>query len=204
MEQLMQQQLLDKIRQSDHVAFELLHATYWHSLYKIAYSKIGDTADTNDLLQEMFIELWEKRETLSFSNSVENWLRNRLWFKVASYFRTRGFKQKHLESIRIFLEQEASIVAPSSIELKEGTHDFEEILDAVNTCIGEMPDRMRQIFDLNLYHELSVREISEKLQVAPTTVKTQLERAKQKLKKLAEIKQHTSFEYVFILWLINR
>lgn len=192
------------IRESNSLAFDELHARYWHKLFRIANKKIGDPDETDDLIQELFIEIWEKRATLDFNNSVESWLRNRLWFKIAGYFRTKGFNEKHLESIREFLSRETAAPSPMElIELKNASSSYEEILKVISSGIEGMPERMKEIFQLHISGDLTQKQIAEKLNIAPTTVKTQLERASQKLKKIASEQPGSSLEYLLLLWLIN-
>lgn len=70
------QELIIAIRNSDIRAFEQLHGRYWTRLYDLAYRRIGHAEDTGDLLQDLFVELWEIRDTLHFENQPANWLRN--------------------------------------------------------------------------------------------------------------------------------
>ena len=204
MKQCADPELIAMIRESNSLAFDELHARYWHKLFGIANKKIGDPDEADDLIQEFFIEIWEKRATLDFNNSVDSWLRNRLWYKIAGYFRTKGFKEKHLESIREFLSRKPAAPSPMElIELKNANTDYEEILKVISSGIEEMPARMKEIFQLHISGALTQKQIAEKLNVAPTTVKTQLERATQKLKKIASEHPGSSLEYLLLFWLIN-
>lgn len=197
-------ELIALIKASNHDAFDELHNRFWHSLYIITYKKIGDQEETYDLLQEMFIELWEKRETISFTNEVRNWLRNRLWFKIAIYFRNKGFKEKHQENFMLFLKtEEETVFAMDSIELKEADSHYEEILQMINDCIEDMPERMKEIFILSKTDNHSVKEIAEKLNISPKTVKVQLERATSRLRKVSVASNLSAVQILFILWLIN-
>lgn len=204
MKQFTDGDLIAMIRNSDHDAFDELHGRFWHSLFTITYKKIGDEEEAYDLLQEMFIELWEKRQTISFTNEVKNWLRNRLWFKIAIYFRNKGFKEKHRENFMLFLKsEEAPVFAMDSIEVKEADSDYEDILQMINGCIEDMPDRMKEIFLLSKTDNHSVKEIAEKLNISPKTVKVQLERATSRLRKVADVNNLSAVQILFILWLIN-
>lgn len=204
MEQYKDSELIFLIKESNHSAFEELHRRFWHSLYRIAYKKIGDQEETNDLLQEMFMELWEKRETLDFNNAVNNWLRNRLWYKVAIYFRYKGFKQKHKENFLAFLKsEEESAISFDSIDLKEADFFYEEILATINNCIEDMPERMKRIFLMSRSENQSVKEIASNLNLSPKTVKAQLERASSRLKRVAELHHPAGMEMLVLLWLIN-
>lgn len=198
-------QLIELIKESDHGAFHELHRRYWHPLFRQVCTKIGDADEADDLLQEMFIGIWEKRQELQFNNAVESWLRNRVWFRISSYFRAKGFTEKHLENFRQFLEQETEASATTGQLLhSEADETYEEILAVISTGISEMPEKMQEIFRLSSSGKYSVREIADKLDLSPHTVKKQLERARARLKKLATAHRFDTVEYLFILWLINR
>jgi len=73
----------------------------------------------------------------------------------------------------------------------------------LNQTIGEMPQRMREIFRLNKAERLTVKEIAVKLEISPQTVKTQLERAMLRVRKTAGNHHPTTFGLVLTWWLLN-
>lgn len=204
MKQRTDTELISLVRQSDAKAFNELHHRFWHSLYAIAYKKIGDPDETSDLLQELFIELWEKRESLLFNNAVNNWLRNRLWFKIALYFRNKGTKEKHRLDFFNFIRHDVeSAISVDISGLEEKETFYEEILATLNSSIDTMPERMKEIFLMSKSGNYTVKEIAEKMNISPKTVKSQLERATIRLKKVAEQHHPTAMELLLMLWLIN-
>ncbi|MFC7526198.1 sigma-70 family RNA polymerase sigma factor [Parapedobacter sp. GCM10030251] len=198
------QELIIAIRNSDIRAFEQLHGRYWTQLYDLAYRRIGHAEDTGDLLQDLFIELWEIRDTLYFENPPANWLRNRLWFKIAHYFRDKGSRERHRQDFSAFMKQQHTLdCAMNDEHIREAEQYYAEICDALNQTIGEMPQRMREIFRLNKAERLTVKEIAVKLEISPQTVKTQLERAMLRVRKTAGNHHPTTFGLVLTWWLLN-
>ncbi|MGK6353376.1 RNA polymerase sigma factor [Parapedobacter sp. DT-150] len=198
------QQLIQDIRNSDTFAFEELHRRYWQVLHALAYQRIGDSEETKDLLQELFLEVWEIRASLNFGNAPERWLRNRLWFKIGRYFREKGATEKHRRHFLAFLaDQSDQAAAPSESELRDEERYYQEIFDALDRTIQAMPGRMREVFLMSRSENLSVKEIAERLDISPQTVKTQLERAMQRLRKAAEPFHPTALELLYVLWLLN-
>ncbi|RKR83395.1 RNA polymerase sigma-70 factor (ECF subfamily) [Mucilaginibacter gracilis] len=202
MEHATDKELIRLIRLSDYAAFDELHHRYWASLRRLAYRKTGDRADAFDLVQEMYIELWEKRETLAFGDELNGWLHNRLWFKLSTYYRTKGFQEKHLENIRINLEADLSFPQHDVLELVENQKKYDRLLDVVNQTIEEMPDRMREIFLLNRNEQKNVSEISEKLGISPKTARKQLDRAMVRLRLSTQNYKASTMELLFIAWII--
>ncbi|MFN0293107.1 RNA polymerase sigma factor [Pedobacter helvus] len=203
MKNLSDLELIELVRSASYGAFEELHRRYWSDLQKLAYSKIGDREDTYDLLQEMFIELWEKRTELKFGNELNGWLRKRLWFKLYGYFRTKGFNQKHQDNFKIFADAENTTTAFDLSELKQANVYYEELLAVIEGAIEEMPDRMREVFVLYRHKNYSVSQIADKLGIAPKTVRNQLDRAIAKLRKSTKQYDPRALELVFVLWLIS-
>ncbi|RYF26739.1 MAG: sigma-70 family RNA polymerase sigma factor [Flavobacteriales bacterium] len=203
MENLSDMALVKLLRYSDYAAFEELHRRYWRVLHALAYRKIGDRQDTYDLLQEMFIELWEKREELKFGDELLGWLRKRLWFKIYGYFRNKGFQQKHQENFRVFAEQEITNESFDNSELIQANVYYEELLTVIEKAIAEMPERMREVFVLHRQRNYSVSEIADKLDIAPKTVRNQLDRAIAKLRRSTENYDPTALQLAFVLWLIS-
>ncbi|MGO1595011.1 MAG: RNA polymerase sigma factor [Sphingobacterium sp.] len=196
--------LIALIKNSNPKAFNELYQRFWDELFTLAYKKIGDEDETYDVLQEMFIELWDKRSELNFNNSTASWLRNRLWFKIYGYFRTKGFNKKHQENFRVFaLQENSEVQIDHLVELHAKEDYFEEILTVVNHCIEEMPDRMKLIFKMNRSGDYSISEIARELKISPNTVKKQLERATTKLKKATTYHDPTAIEFIFILWVLT-
>ncbi|RPD39597.1 RNA polymerase sigma factor [Chitinophaga barathri] len=203
MEQTGDKELIRLICMSDYAAFEELHRRYWQKLHQLAYRKIGDRQETFDLLQEMFIELWEKRETLHFGDELGGWLQKRLWFKLSGYFRTKGFREKHQENFRQYLGSETGSLRFDPAELRELTASYEDLMAVIQKTIEDMPERMREVFLLNRSGQQSVNDIALQLNISPKTVRNQLERAIARLRKSTESYDPTALEVLFILWLLS-
>lgn len=203
MEQTTDEELIRLIRISDYAAFDELHSRYWPSLRRLAYRKTGDQADAYDLVQELYIELWEKRETLAFGDELKGWLHNRLWFKLSGYYRTKGFQQKHLENIRLNLEQDSNTAQLDTLEIQAEQQQYDRLLEVVNHTIEEMPDRMREIFLLNRNEQKTVVQISEKLGISPKTARKQLDRAMNRLRHSTQQYKTSAMELLFIAWLFS-
>lgn len=195
-------ELVRLIRLSDYAAFEELHRRFWPGLQQQAYRKMGDRQDAYDLLQEMFVELWEKREELHFGGELKGWLQKRLWFKLATWFRTRGFRAKHLEDFRKYTENIQSGTRFDPVEMRQIDAYYDELLAAINKAVEEMPERMREVFLLNRREQYSVSEIAARLELSPKTVRNQLERAVVRIRKSTEGYYPAPMELVFLFWVL--
>lgn len=195
-------ELVERIRQTDYAAFEDLHQQYYATLFRMAARKIGDEDEAFDLVQDMFAELWEKRETLHVPNALDAWLRNRLWFKLSGYFRTKGFREKHFRKFAAFLDVEQDTVM-DGIEAREINLQYEAVMELVKRTIDEMPQGMRTVFLMSREGNSSIKDIAGKLGLSPKTVKNQVNLALNRIRHAVTDPSLTAVELMFLLWLIE-
>lgn len=202
MEHIGEQDLLQLIRDSDYTAFEELHRRYYKPLFTLAAKKIGDQDEAYDLMQEMFIELWEKRSTFSISNPLHNYLKNRLWFKLSGYFRSKGFKEKHFRNFADFLQQEQdTTIHMDELEIREMDLQYEAVMEVINRTIAEMPEKMKEVFLLSRSSQYSVSEIAQQLNLSPKTVKNQINIALNRIRQATSDPSLSALEILILIWL---
>jgi RNA polymerase sigma factor (sigma-70 family) len=152
----------------------------------------------------MFIELWNKRQAFAINNPLKNYLKNRLWFKLSGYFRTKGFKEKHFKNFETFLQQEQNTaVYLDEMEIREMDLQYEAVMEVINRTIAEMPEKMRAVFLMSRSNEYSITEIAEKLQISPKTVKNQINIALNRIRQATANPSLTAMEILFLIWLTN-
>ncbi|MGJ1204543.1 RNA polymerase sigma factor [Sphingobacterium lactis] len=202
MKETIDQDLVLRIRNSDYIAFEEFHKRFYDSLYRLAIRKIGNAEETYDLLQDMFIEIWEKREEFEMNNGLEAYMRNRLWFKIGSYFRKKGFQDKHIQKFTEFLQSQEPQQFNEQ-EVQEIQLQYDLIMERISEVIETMPEKMKAVFILSKEEQLSVQAIADKLDISPKTVKNHLHAAMKKMKlEMAEYSPGM-LEMLVLIWLIN-
>lgn len=202
MEHTGEQELLQLIRNSDYLAFEELHRRYYKQLFVLAAKKIGDQDEAYDLLQDMFVELWDKRADFYITNPLKNYLKNRLWFKLSGYFRTKGFQEKHFRNFSAFIQSEQDhALQLDDLEIREMDLQYEAVIEVINRTIQEMPDKMRELFLLSRTKEYSIAEIAEQLNISPKTVKNQINIALNRIRQAVADPSLTMMQICFLVWL---
>nr|WP_068890031.1 sigma-70 family RNA polymerase sigma factor [Pedobacter panaciterrae] len=162
MKSLSDSQLLHYISQDNVMAFEVLFERHWDKLYRIALSRVQDTDDAQDILQEVFISIWNRRNSIIIKTSLEGYLIGALKFAVITHLRSQKVKQDQLtEAIQRMNIMENAIHDLSDYFLLEKTLE-----DAINS----MPLMLKQVYLLRS-DNLSVKEIADKLGLADQTVK---------------------------------
>jgi RNA polymerase sigma-70 factor (family 1) len=154
-------QLLDQLRSHDGVAFESLYSKYWKRLFDFARVKTRDTHVAEEIVQDLFVTLWEKRESLQVSN-LQSYLFTAVRNKVIDYYKEKVFSE---------LENLESVPAP----------DYPVFLDeleaAMQAAIFKLPEKTRQIFLLSRFENNTARQISMQLHIPERTVEYHITQA---------------------------
>lgn len=155
-------ELLKLLRLDDRKAFELLYKKYSGKIYYAAYNLFRDKDVCEDLVQELFIDLWTKRNELNIT-SLEWYLKVAIKNRVLMYIRT----------------QRATLDI-SAIEMLAGKyntdsrllgHDISRLLD---DNVAQLPEKCRQVFTLSRKECLSNKEIAARLGISVKTVENQM------------------------------
>jgi len=171
MNELSDQILIGEIRKGNKQVFKSLYNSYFELLIQFAYRIVFDKDVCKDLVQEVFITLWEKREEVTIK-SLKWYLYTAVKNKCLNHLRSLGVKDKHqVLMIDAFLANHADedVLDP-------------ELVKEINRALDSLPPQMKKMFRLKYLNGLTLLEIAEDLDVSVSTVKTQLGRAKQKLR----------------------
>lgn len=168
--------LLSRFLRGDEDAFGIIFKKYSGILYASANNLFKNQHACEDMVQELFIELWEKKHTLKILN-----LRSYLFIAI---------KNKALMAIRsgkVFLDE--SVLSELCSEYQTDQNLIvAELADIINCSIDKLPARCQTVFKLSRFEKLSNREIAQKLNISIKTVESQMTIALSRLKS-------SSFEY---------
>lgn len=167
-------ELWQLVRKGDLQAYGEIYERYWETLYESAYWRLYDKSAAKDIVQEVFIFCWQKREQIQITESVAAYLRIAVKFRVLNHLKSEQAREKY----RLLAGR----------ELPEITHSTEESIASADLQasyqreLQRLPEKMRQLFIDSRDHGLSVREIAEKHALSEQTVKNQLSTALKKLR----------------------
>ena len=161
--------MIQEVRKGNKQAFEQLFSIYHQPLYGFLMKFVGSQSDVEDILQEVFIRIWERRsdlnENLSFSGLMFTIGRN-LCLNMLRNERCR-------KGIRDYLKS----VIDHSLDDVEQIIYFNELDQMVHQVLDRLPERQKQIYKLNRVEGLSRKEIAEKLHISLATVDMHMSRA---------------------------
>lgn len=165
--------LIREIQKRNKEVFEALFHDYYPSLLRFAEGFVFDPEVCEDIVQNIFIHIWEQAEYLNITISFKSYLYKAVRNRCLNHLRNLKIEDKHH-----LLYIEAS--------LNDSEVDWEdaEITQKIEAAIEKLPPKMAEIFRLKYLEEKSVRDIAAQLDISENTIKTQLLRAKDKLREL--------------------
>ncbi|MHB9011272.1 MAG: RNA polymerase sigma-70 factor [Ignavibacteriaceae bacterium] len=158
--------LIDSLKDDDQNAFKEIYKRYWEKLYLFAYKIIKDKDICEDIIQEVFTDLWIRRKEKEIGN-ISAYLYKAVKFQVFNQFRKMKLVDKHVEEFDNFISQH---------NLAEYI-EYKDIYSRVETEIVKLPEQRRIIFQLSRDEGLSNKEIAQKLNISVQTVKNQISHA---------------------------
>jgi RNA polymerase sigma-70 factor (family 1) len=175
------------VKEGDHGAFDELYGRTWEDLYIKTYSKLKIEDLAKDVVQEVFVDLWNKRTERKIDN-VMAYLMQAVKFKVIDEFRKSKYKFVEIDN---FIEQ---IRDSSDADDQLISKEFFSLL---RQWTETLPRKRREIFRLKYEEDLSNKEIAEQLGVSVKTVQNQLLNSSFELKLLLRNALFTYFLLFF-------
>ena len=166
---------LTHLRRTDPAAFlELLFKTFYAPLGAVAYRVVPDRAAVEDLVQDVFLRLWQGLDALPALESYRAYL-TRMVLNAALRHRQRAQR-------RVAWDDAPPAAAPVAPDALAGLHAAEAAA-AVAAALAQLPPRCRVVFELSRYEELSYQQIADALDISPKTVEHQMGKALRLLRR---------------------
>ena len=182
--------IISFIKKGDEKAFALLYDKYWEQLYYIAYKHLQSAQDCEDLVHEVFIDLWKNRKKIEIRSSVSNYIFTALKYKIFRLYDAQRVRQNYAKLI--------ASKEPETSNTTEKELSFKELYDLIEQNIQKLPEKCRLVFKLRKIEEYSVEEVAEKLNISPNTVHNQVTKASKILKQ--NLKEHLNSFLVFFFF----
>lgn len=161
-------EILALIKNSDKKALALLYNNYWKPLFASSFSLLKDRELCEEIIQDVFIEFWNKRQELEIQISVRSYLYACVRYKVFAEFRKN--KVSHIE-LYDDIDARFQYTSPETVMIHEELEEF------VKLAIKSLPEKCRIVFTLSRDEKLSNKEIAEKLNISVKTVESHITNA---------------------------
>lgn len=163
------QELTALLKEGDRSAFTEIYERYHSLLYIYAHKKLHNKEESQDVIQEVLIALWNKRLDFSFDLSLKSYLFTAVRNKAFDLFAHKKVESKYLESLQGYID-----ISTESTDFLVREKDLSGLIERE---IQALPPKMREIFELSRREKLSHKEIAKALNISEHTVATQMKRA---------------------------
>lgn len=163
------QSLVQLLQKGNVVAFDLLFEVYSPKLYGFALKYFKNESDAEELVQSVFVKVWENRQALKSELSFKSYLFTIALNQIRKHFNRKASSLHYLES----LQNDPELIENQAIQ----NDDYELILQRIKLIIEQIPPRRREIFMKSKLEGKSSKEIAAELNISAGTVDNQVSEA---------------------------
>ncbi|WP_200977740.1 RNA polymerase sigma-70 factor [Echinicola sp. 20G] len=152
----------------DDNVFEVTFKEHFKALHAYACVLLKDEDEAEEIVQSVFLKLWEKRENIHIDSSLRAYLYSMVYRDCMNLIRHEKVKQKH-QNITLYEAQNTSL---------QNDHGHEdELMSLLKKALKDLPEKCRQVFLLSRYESLKYSEIAERMGISVKTVETHMGKA---------------------------
>ncbi|GAB3907344.1 RNA polymerase sigma-70 factor [Larkinella knui] len=179
-------QVLSAMSEGNRLALAELYERYWYVLYRVAFQKTKSSEMAEELVQDLFVQLWQKRASLTVRR-VDSYLFGALKYSVIDSIKSRIVHEKFQEYQQFF--------APQVDSSTEDQLAYSDLLGTIETELLKLPPKTQEVFRMSRFEGQTIPEISQKLALTDKAVEYHLSKA---LKLLRTQLRDYSFVWLLI------
>lgn len=161
-------ELANLLKAGDRDAFTEIYARFSNVLYVHAFIRLKSNVESMDIVQDLFVNLWNRRESTNFTN-LSNYLYTAVRNGVLNIIAHKAVESRYLSTL------------PQSVVMTDSLTDHRlrerQLADIIAKEIELLPPRMRQVFQLSRLHNLSHKEIADQLGISEQAVRSHVKNA---------------------------
>jgi RNA polymerase sigma-70 factor, ECF subfamily len=167
--------LIKRLNNKDSSALRYLFDLHYLKLCQYAFTYLKDMNEAEDVVQNLFVDIWEKKGHLEIRQSLQQYLFRSVYYKCLNALEYKQVRKKHVQGGQYQLGESAT-----------SEDDREEKRMAIQNALDKLPERCKQVFVLSRFEELKYGEIAERLGISINTVENHMGKALRLLR--AELK----------------
>lgn len=176
-------ELLQLLCQNDKCAFTELYNRFWKKLFAIAYSRISDVQDAEDVVHDVMASLWVNRQKVEI-DLLENYLATATKYAVLTRIKKKQREFEYQKNLELPVVRELQV---------ETSLHFKKVLEVIKSEVEHLPERCRLIFKYSREQGKPVKQIAKELNISPKTVENQLNKALKQLRLVTKSFFHSLF-----------
>jgi RNA polymerase sigma-70 factor (family 1) len=165
-------ELMERLRAGDDLALKLIYKKYWNPLFSSAYNLLEDQQACEDIIQDLFINLWNKREQIEIKATLKSYLFASVRYEVYRQVRHGAVRESIFDNLAERLQ------SPSEY----GNIEHRELLSNVNSIVDNLSAKCKTVYKLSREEQLSHKEIASRLDISTKTVENHLSKALRQLR----------------------
>lgn len=166
-------QLLHFISENDERAFTELYNRYWKLIFSVAINKLDDEEEAQEVVQEVFADVWKRREEIEIKHSVRSFLAGAARFQIYTIMR-RNYKMK-------IVGMDSASSLSNEVSLTEA-YNAKLLKEQIESAVQTLPEACRLVFKLSRNEGKKNREIAELLNISEKTVENHMTKALKRLR----------------------
>lgn len=167
-------ELMALLKQGDQMAYTEIFERYKGILYNHAYRLLENHDEAEDIIQDLFLTLWQKRTEIEINTSLSSYLYITLRNRIFKLLARKKVAYRYTESLQKFIAENHSYTDEKLLE--------RELATIIENEVNALPEKMRNIFILSREPNCTYREIADQLDISEKTVRNQVYNALQLLK----------------------
>ena len=183
-----EKEVLDRLKQSDEEAFAQIYNAYWKPLFYIAATRLKSMPEAEEVVQDVFLDIWNRREELAITNCLSSYLSACIRYRIINLLAKKDLRHRY----RNVLQKQA----PPVDSCTENTLAFEALKTELEKETSRLPHKCQLVFRLSREEGYSQKEIAATLQISEKTVEAHLSKA---LRLLRAGLSHIITVYLLIL-----
>lgn len=144
-------------------AFEAIYDRFEAPLYRYVYSKVKVKEVSEEIIQEIFINLWIKRDSLRIDTSLEGWLFGAAKHKILTHIKSQNVRERYAANFALFVAGRFDNSSEELLELKD-------VQKAIEESISELPKKCQIAFRLSRMQHEPTQRIAEHMNISKRTV----------------------------------
>lgn len=164
-----EEQLISRIKKNDVTAFEIIYRDNYRAVYANILKIVKETDLAENLLQEVFVSLWQYRSALKETGSVKGWL------FVVSYNKSLKFLKERLRDVVFYVESYDHLGELAEKEDDESTYQFK--VDLIHEAVSHLSKRRQEVFKRCRYEHKSKEEVAVEMGLSIESVKDYLKQS---------------------------
>jgi RNA polymerase sigma-70 factor (ECF subfamily) len=177
--------------------YKILFRKYYSSLLFYTIRLIGDE-EAEDLIQDVFVELWMKKDTMTMDNGIQSYLYKAVYTRALNVLKHRSVKDRHAATTEEIDRKRMEYYLPYEQNETIKRIEDRELRAKIREAIDQLPGKCKAVFKLSYLHDMKNKEIADTLGISLRTVEAHIYKALRMLRaSLEHVRMLLPLSFIF-------